>query len=81
MYGKISISYGSPTFTSDYLRATITGEIIHGICLSCNGSGEENWNEDGEDIKPGHSYADDRSNGPCENCEGLGFIVKQDNRK
>lgn len=57
------------------LRATILGNIQWKQCLSCNGSGFENWNEYGEDIRPGRTSDPDRCEDTCENCEGLGFVV------
>ncbi len=29
------------------MRDIILGRVIYGQCLQCNGSGRENWNEDG----------------------------------
>lgn len=57
------------------LRDTILGKIQWRQCPSCNGSGIENWNEDGEDIRPGHTSDPERCNGDCENCDGLGFVT------
>ena len=62
------------------LRAVIIGKVVYGQCPQCNGTGRENWNEDGEDVRPGHSNDPARETGNCENCEGVGYIVKQDNR-
>jgi len=41
--------------TQEDLRDIILGKVIYGQCLQCNGTGRENWNEDGEDVRPGHS--------------------------
>jgi len=57
------------------LRDTILGKTQWRQCRSCNGTGTENWNEDGEDIRPGHTSDETRCNGDCENCGGLGFVT------
>ncbi len=44
-------------------------------CIQCNGTGRENWNEEGEDVRPGSSTNPDRINGECEKCDGIGFIL------
>jgi len=45
-----------------------------GRCIHCNGTGWQNWDENGNDIKPGHSSDIEREDGECEECEGVGFI-------
>jgi hypothetical protein len=45
-----------------------------GRCIHCNGTGYQNWNEEGGDIKPGKRNSTDRCDGECEDCEGVGFI-------
>ena len=67
-------------FDDEDLRAVIKGEIVYGQCPQCNGTGRENWDENGEDLRPGPSDNPNRETGRCENCEGVGYIVKQDNR-
>ena len=67
-------------FNEEDLRAVIKGEVVYGQCPQCNGTGWENWDENGEDLKPGPSNDPNRESGRCENCEGVGYIVKQDNR-
>lgn len=67
-------------FNKEDLRAVIKGEVVYGQCPQCNGTGWENWDENGEDLKPGPSNDPNRESGRCENCEGVGYIVKQDNR-
>ena len=42
-------------------------------CLSCSSTGWENWDDDGNDLKPGPAGTD-RCVGECETCDGLGFI-------
>lgn len=63
--------------TSEEVRSILqnAGKIKKdGRCIHCNGTGYENWNENGEDIKPGHTSDPDRCEGECEECEGVGFI-------
>jgi len=45
-------------------------------CPLCDGIGWENWDEDGGDIKPGRltSYDQNRNEGECENCNGVGYV-------
>jgi len=45
-----------------------------GICINCFGTGWENWNEKGEDVKSGRTSDENRCEGECEFCNGLGFI-------
>ena len=45
-------------------------------CTDCNGTGFVNWNNDtGTDKKAGklQDYAEDREEGPCEDCSGVGY--------
>ncbi len=44
-----------------------------GKCIYCNGTGWENWDEEGEDVKPGRTTKSDRDEGECEKCQGVGF--------
>jgi hypothetical protein len=46
-------------------------------CDDCQGTGWENWNSDGEDIKIGKSYDQERVNGQCETCKGVGHKIDQ----
>lgn len=63
------------------VKGILEGKLIYATCLSCNGSGYENWDEDGSDVKPGRSNDLDRENGKCETCNGLGYVVRLDNRQ
>lgn len=45
-----------------------------GRCIECGGTGWQNWDENGEDIKNGKSASIDRDCGECETCKGVGFI-------
>lgn len=69
---------GSFYFNSEDLRNLLqnAGRIKSDCrCIYCDGTGMENWNENGEDIKPGTSSDSNRANGECEVCQGLGFII------
>jgi hypothetical protein len=50
-------------------------------CLTYDGTGQLNWNgETGDDVKPGkiplEQYGkDDRTDGDCEECFGIGYRV------
>ena len=45
-------------------------------CPDCEGTGWENWDPDGGDVKPGHivNWDDDRDEGECEKCSGVGYV-------
>ena len=47
----------------------------HNKCPDCNGTGIQNWDEDGGDLKPGmpSPNSDNRDWGDCENCDGIGY--------
>lgn len=45
-----------------------------GRCIECNGTGWQNWDENGGDIKCGRRSSNDREDGECEKCKGAGFI-------
>ena len=61
-------------YPGEILRSTILGKTKWVQCPVCLSSGYENYNGEGEDVRPGISYDPDRSSGECENCGGLGFI-------
>jgi hypothetical protein len=44
-----------------------------GVCIECGGTGWQNWNEEGNDIKFGTSDDINRDSGECEKCEGVGY--------
>ena len=62
-------------FTTEEMRNTILGSTVWKQCPACNGTTWENWNEDGEDVRPGPSTSPDRATGECNNCDYLGFVV------
>ena len=45
-----------------------------GVCIYCQGTGWTNWNEDGEDEKPGYSADINRNNEECDECQGVGYM-------
>ena len=64
-------------YTSEEIRYILqnAGKIKQdGKCIECDGTGWHNYNEEGEDIKPGYSYDKDRGNDKCEKCKGIGYI-------
>mgnify|MGYP001496542826 CR=1 FL=1 len=65
---------------NNIVKGILEGKLIYAACLSCNGSGRENWNENGVDVRPGNSNDPNRENGNCETCNGLGYVVRVDNR-
>lgn len=62
-------------YTTEDLRNTLLGKSNWTACLQCNTTGVENWNEDGEDVRPGPTSDLDRCTGECENCDGVGFVI------
>ena len=60
-------------YTTEQMRNAIMGKGWK-ACLKCNTSGIENWNDDGDDVRPGDSSDPDRCTGTCETCDGLGFV-------
>lgn len=65
-------------FSAEELRQILSGKFNSFECLYCNGTGWENWNEEGDDLKPGKSVSKDRVTGRCEECHGLGCNFKLD---
>lgn len=59
----------------DHLKRTLRGELTWRTCQHCQGTGFENWAEDGGDIKPGRAGTEDRCDGECPMCDGLGHFV------
>ena len=62
-------------FTREQMRMTILGKAGWIKCMSCDGTGFENWDEDGHDIKSGRTEDQNRTDGECENCGSLGFVT------
>ena len=48
--------------------------VERGKCLQCDGTGWINWDEWGDNERPGKSTSDDRECDECEKCRGVGFI-------
>tara|TARA_R110002049_G_scaffold171750_1_gene338551 strand:+ start:296 stop:505 length:210 start_codon:yes stop_codon:yes gene_type:complete len=46
----------------------------YGKCGACNGTGWENWDGNGEDVKAGRRGSTDRAEGECEDCKGVGYV-------
>jgi len=62
------------SISKQMLHDTIMGKLVWKKCPQCEGSAWENWDENGEDVKGGHSENPERCNGVCENCDGIGFV-------
>lgn len=45
----------------------------HNKCVDCSCTGYQNWDENGNDIKPGPADKS-RTTGTCETCDGIGFV-------
>jgi hypothetical protein len=43
-------------------------------CNNCKGTGWENWDENGDDIRVGRSYSSKRVDGECQDCKGIGYV-------
>ncbi len=65
-------------FTKQEMADTIKGKTKWRKCINCEGSGWENWDEYGLDVKHGMSDKPERCNGECEDCNGLGYVVEYD---
>ena len=63
-------------FDSRTMRDTILGKISWRKCPQCDGTGYENWDEDGGDVKSGQSGNPNRATGLCDNCvESIGYVI------
>lgn len=67
-------SDGSLSFHSSEVCDIVSGKTPYHHCATCNGSGYENSDEDGGDVRPGRSAANDRENCLCEDCHGAGIV-------
>ena len=58
------------------LRDIITGKRHYRKCPRCDNDGKEYWDETGTSVLPypHPDWGDNYDSGPCENCDGLGFI-------
>jgi hypothetical protein len=64
------------TVSTDQLKSLILN--AHKVkennrCEQCLGTGYENWNENGEDIRHGQTSDPSRANGVCQICDGIGY--------
>lgn len=71
--------FTSCIITSDEIRSIILNaeKIKNNKCQHCQGSGYLNWNgETGDDERPGKlkDWSEDRTDGYCEKCFGIGFL-------
>ena len=68
----------SPISHEDIHYIIVNADKIKNDCLceTCKGTGYQNWNENGEDIKPGKltEWVEDRMDGNCEVCLGVGYV-------
>lgn len=63
-------------FTKEDMKDTILGKISWRRCPVCEGTGFENWDADGSDIRSGRTGDPERVEGECENCpESIGYVV------
>jgi hypothetical protein len=63
--------------TSDEIRDLLNECYVikrDGLCIECNGTGYQNWNEDGLDVQSGYYSGIDRVCGECESCSGIGYL-------
>lgn len=67
--GIIELSIGE-------LRDIITGKQTYRKCSACDKSGLEYWDENGMSVQssPHPSWGDSYESGPCEECDGVGYI-------
>lgn len=71
----MDILHDSIILSIDEFKSLIAGNFKTFRCLQCDGTGCENWNEDGDDVRPGYSSSNDRENGSCEVCRGIGYKI------
>jgi len=64
-------------YPGEILRGIVLGELGYHRCIVCDGTGYQNWDENGDDVKSGKTSNPDRDHGECENCDGLGFIITE----
>lgn len=65
---------GSLSFHATEMRDIVSGKTPYHHCVACEGSGYENWDEDGSDLKPNRSADPTRENGMCQTCGGAGIV-------
>jgi hypothetical protein len=60
----------------EFLRDIITGKQTYRKCLACDKNGREYWDETGTSVLP-YPHPDWKDNyecGPCDNCDGIGYV-------
>lgn len=68
--------YLSKSYSLEELRQIICGEISFRKCPACDKNGLEYWDENGNGVSsfPHPDWGDNYQCGPCESCDGLGYI-------
>lgn len=66
-------------YAGEIVRGIILGTTDYRKCPLCEGTGFQNWDENGNDVKSGRGDlgTEIRSTGECDNCDGLGFILRE----
>jgi hypothetical protein len=62
---------------TETLRNIITGKQTYRKCPACDRSGREYWDEQGVAVLPcpHPDWGENYGSGPCESCDGLGYIL------
>ena len=63
-------------FSVEEMKLLLSGKFSTFKCIACNGTGVQNWSEDGDDVCPGWSDREDRESGDCDECQGVGQNFK-----
>ncbi len=63
--------------TTEKLRRIALGKIVFKKCPCCDNNGRQYWEETGTSVLPypHPNWGDDYESGPCDNCEGVGYIM------
>ena len=67
----------SYNYSLETVRGIILGTIEYRKCPICEGCGYTCWDENGEDEKPGNTRERGGDFGECDNCNALGFILRE----
>lgn len=64
------------TFDKEDLLDIILGKVQYRKCPCCDSNGLQFWDEDGMGLGPypRQEWGEDYGQGPCDNCDGLGYI-------
>lgn len=62
----------------EWLRDVILGKIKFKKCMKCDAEGYEWWTEEGVPLHPSQASPDRDNSGQCEQCDGLGYVEKND---